>query len=94
MTRPRLIWDEAKRRANLRKHGLDFRDAEQVFRGVTITFEDDRFAYAERRFVTIGLLRGDPASIVHTESPYEIRIISFRKATRHEAALVFGKISD
>jgi uncharacterized DUF497 family protein len=94
MTLPRLAWDVVKCRANLRKHGLDFRDAKLVFGGVTITFEDDRFAYAERRFVTIGLLRGGPVSIVHTESPHEIRIISFRKATRREAAFLFEKITD
>lgn len=28
---PRLIWDEAKRQANLAKHGLDFKDAAGVF---------------------------------------------------------------
>ena len=33
-------------------------DAEQVFEGVTYTYEDDRLAYAEQRFVTLGLLRG------------------------------------
>src|SRR5438132_14159358 len=51
-------WDEAKRRTNLRKHGLDFVDAPTVFIGPTFTFEDDRFAYGEQRFITLGLLRG------------------------------------
>jgi hypothetical protein len=32
---PLLTWDEAKRRANLRKHGFDFVDAEEIFLGVT-----------------------------------------------------------
>lgn len=26
----KLIWDETKRKANLVKHGLDFRDADEV----------------------------------------------------------------
>ncbi len=26
-----LVWDEEKRKANLKKHGLDFRDAGLVF---------------------------------------------------------------
>jgi uncharacterized DUF497 family protein len=94
VTLPRLAWDETKRRVNLRKHCVDFRDAGLVFGGITVTFEDDRIAYAEPRFVTLGFLRGDPVSIVHTESPHEIRIISFRKATRREAALLFDKIKD
>ncbi len=29
----RYLWDEAKRQANLSKHGLDFADAEKVFAG-------------------------------------------------------------
>jgi uncharacterized protein len=60
---------------------IDFVDAEKIFAGPTFSFEDDRFAYGERRFVTLGLLKGVPVSIVHTENEDEIRVISFRKAT-------------
>jgi uncharacterized protein len=51
-------WDEEKKRKNFAKHGLSFEDAEQVFSGPCVTFEDDRFAYGEERFVTLGLLAG------------------------------------
>ena len=51
-----FTWDEAKRRANLRKHGIDFVDAGRIFRGFTLTAEDTREAYGERRFLTLGLL--------------------------------------
>jgi uncharacterized DUF497 family protein len=51
-----FAWDEAKRRANLKKHGIDFVDAEKIFRGITLTAEDTREAYGERRFLTLGLL--------------------------------------
>ena len=87
-------WSEAKRSANLEKHGLDFVDAPLVFEGVTFTFEDDRFSYDEQRFVTLGLLAGIPVSVVHTESEHEIRIISFRKATKREAQIYFDQIKD
>jgi hypothetical protein len=30
----KIEWDEAKNRANIRKHGFDFADAEEVFRGI------------------------------------------------------------
>ncbi len=82
-----FTWSEAKRSANLHKHGLDFVDAPGVFEGLTYTYEDDRFAYHELRFVTLGLLEGVVVSIVHTENEDEIRIISFRKATRREAVI-------
>ena len=53
-----FTWDETKRQTNRHEHGFDFADASQVFEGPTFTFEDDRFAYDEQRFITIGLLRG------------------------------------
>ena len=87
-----FTWSEAKRAANLKAHGLDFVDAPRVFEGVTYTFEDDRFSYAEQRFVTLGLLAGTPVSVVHTETDHEIRIISFRKATNREANIFFNEI--
>ena len=84
----RFAWSEAKRRRNRLLHALDFADAAKVFAGATLTFEDARFEYGEHRFVTLGLLSGIPVSIVHTEYQHEIRIISFRKATTREAALL------
>lgn len=88
----RFTWSPAKRLSNLRQHGLDFLDAPRVFEGATFTFEDDRFAYQEQRFVTLGLLSGVPVSIVHTETAHEIRIISFRKATSREADIFFTHV--
>ena len=85
---------EAKRNANLERHGVDFVDAPLVFEGVTFTFEDDRFSYGEQRFVTLGLLAGIPVSVVHTESENEIRVISFRKATKREAQIYFSEIQN
>ena len=89
-----FTWSEAKRNLNLKSHGLDFVDAPRVFEGVTFTFEDDRFSYGEQRFMTLGLLAGIPVSIVHTENEHEIRIISFRKATRRETKIYFDEIKN
>ncbi|MHC5720116.1 MAG: BrnT family toxin, partial [Nostoc sp.] len=50
-----FTWDENKRQSNLGKHGFDFVDASQVFEGATFTFEDERYAYGEQRFITLGL---------------------------------------
>ncbi|MGQ0524380.1 MAG: BrnT family toxin [Betaproteobacteria bacterium] len=88
----RFTWDEAKRKRNLKDHGLDFVDAERVFMGATFTYEDDRFRYEEQRFVTLGLLKGVPVSVVHTETTSRIHIISFRKATRRETAILFENL--
>jgi uncharacterized DUF497 family protein len=89
-----FAWDEAKRRLNLRKHGIDFSDADKIFRGLTFTAEDDRGNYGERRFMTLGLLDDQVVSVTHTERDEDIRIISIRKATRHEARFYFTQVTD
>jgi len=90
----KLTWDETKRKTNLMQHGFDFADAKEVFVGVTFTFEDDRFAYGEQRFITIGNLRGIIVVIAHTERDETIRIISMRKATKHEQKIYFESFTN
>jgi uncharacterized DUF497 family protein len=89
-----ITWDEPKRQRNLKKHGFDFVDAEQVFDSVTYTYEDDRIAYTEQRFVTLGLLRDIVVSIVHTEEGEHIHVISMRKATKRERKIYFESIAN
>jgi uncharacterized DUF497 family protein len=69
-------WDEAKRRSNLRKHGIDFVGIEVVFEGATVSILDDRADYGEERFVTFGLLDGRVVAVAHTETGTAIRVIS------------------
>ena len=90
----RLTWSERKRTVNFKEYGLAFIDAPRVSEGATYTFEDDPLQYGEQRFETLGLLAGVPVSIVHTETEDEIRVISFRKATKREASLYFQQVQD
>ena len=80
----KFTWHEAKRRANLRKHGYDFADAEKVFGGPTITQEDARDYAGEQRYNSTGFLGTALVTITHTETKDEIHIISMRKADAHE----------
>ncbi|MDB6085733.1 MAG: hypothetical protein JWN43_3614 [Gammaproteobacteria bacterium] len=89
-----FTWDEAKRLSNLRKHAIDFRDAWKIFRGLTFTAEDEREPYGERRFLTLGLLEDQVVSVTHTERGDNIRVISIRKATKHEARFYFSQITN
>ncbi len=92
---PKFEWDEAKRKANIKKHGIDFVDAPVVFAGYTLTTIDDRFEYGEERFVTFGILDGSRVvAVAHTESMELIRIISIRKATKYEEQEYFSQIPD
>lgn len=77
MERRKNVWNKVKQRPG-------FEDAEQVFDGPTFTFEDTRFDYEERRFVTLGLLHGRMVVIAHTPRGGNIRIISMRKGNKRE----------
>ncbi len=87
-------WDEAKRRSNVARHGIDFVSVNELFDGLTITISDDRFAYDEERFVTFGILNGRVLAVVHTESESSIRIVSVRKANKNEQENFFRAIRD
>ena len=87
-------WDENKRLSNLRKHKIDFVDAEKIFYSTTITIEDDRESYGEQRFVTFGNLQGCVVAVVHTETDEIIRIISIRKTTKHEERGYYATITN
>lgn len=77
-------WNRDKAATNLRKHGIDFADAVSVFSDdLAIAISDERFD--EERFVIIGLdAFGRVLVVVYTLRGDEIRLISARKANRHE----------
>jgi len=77
-------WDETKRGKNIKNHGLDFTGCEAIWDNFTITREDVRRAYGEKRLVTFGLLEGDVVVLVYTERRTGPHIISLRKAEKHE----------
>lgn len=80
----RFLWDDAKSRSNLEKHGLSFEDAEAVLTGACVTFRDDRFDYGEERLVTLGMLAGRLVVLIHAPFEGGTRIISMRKGNRRE----------
>ena len=49
-----------------------------------IEFLDDRQDFAEQRFVIFGMVSGGVLYVAYTEREERIRMISARKATRHE----------
>lgn len=81
----RFEWDGAKNRANIRKHGLDFADAEEAFQGAFLASPDTREDYGEMRWAGLGVIGDCTVKVVFVELGHDtIRIISLRKATRHE----------
>ena len=45
-------WDEAKRLSNIESHNLDFAECDAIWDNFTITREDVRQDYGEKRLVT------------------------------------------
>ena len=57
-----------------------------------VTVEDTREDYGEPRYVALGLLKGIVVSLAYTERNDQVRIISIRKALKHEARFFFSQI--
>jgi len=78
-------WDNAKARANERKHTVSFEEASSIFRGFYIERQDARHDYGETRFIWLGVdSNGVVLNVVYTLRGEVVRIISAWKASRHE----------
>ena len=75
-------WDEAKRLSNIAKHGIDFYAAIGVFESGHLLTRSDRDL--EERWTALGLLEGRVVAVVFTDRGEARRVISARRARRHE----------
>ncbi len=84
-------WDETKAAANLAKHGLSFTAAALALEDPRkIEMVDDRFDYDEERTQSLCIYRGTVLFVVTVMTDENVcRIISARKATRHEQQKYF-----
>lgn len=81
---PEYEWDEAKRLANLDKHGLDFAEVQAFdFLGAIIV-PDHRRNYGEARFRAYFRVEGTGRALSFTWRGERIRIISLRPARERE----------
>ena len=68
-------WDEAKAKANFKKHKVNFEEGKTIFNDLFLfTFRDNEHSNNEERFLVV----------THTERNDKIRIINCRKATKSE----------
>ncbi len=79
-------WDESKAAANLKKHGISFKEAKTVFDNpLALIFDDEAHSIDEQREIIIGHSRKNQLLLVcFTQRPSAIRIISARIATSRE----------
>jgi len=92
----KCTWDETKNKVNRQKHGIDFVDVATMFDLPMVLFLDQKKQYGEDRWVGIGWLADMLAVVVFTEldAGNTVRIISARKANRHEQDIYAEEIRD
>lgn len=82
-------WDSAKATANIKEHGVSFEEAQSVFYDeFAVQFFDDDHSSSEERFLLLGMGTGARLLLVchcDRDAGNTIRIISARKATKHES---------
>jgi uncharacterized protein len=79
------LWDEKKRRSNLKKHGLDFKDAYLVYENPEkCTYDASRGDEYRLMDVALAVIKGRLLTLVYRECGDVIRVISFRHASREE----------
>lgn len=79
-------WDPIKAKRNIRVHGISFDEASTAFKDtMSLTIFDPLHSADEDRLILIGnSLQNRLLVVVHTERGDKIRLISARKATKHE----------
>ena len=84
-----FAWDERKAASNLKKHGVSFEEARSVFSDEHARLiADPDNSDDEDRFIILGMSGQTRMLVVchcYRECDRIIRIISARKATRHES---------
>ena len=75
-------WSEEKRSAALKKHGIDFVDAVEVFANDHLLVEAR--SEVEQRKCAIGMVNGRLATVIFTRRDDAIRIITARRARKNE----------
>lgn len=87
--RLRFEWDPRKAAENLAKHRVSFEEAASVFNDpLAYTFADPDHSVGEERQLTFGISSaGRLLAVISTERGDALRIVSARKATRHERGI-------
>ena len=80
-----LIWDETKRRSNLAKHGLDFRQADMVLDSC-YRLDLHEIRGGELRIQSISYVMGllTVLTVIHTRRGDATRVNRFRRANWQE----------
>jgi uncharacterized protein len=80
-----FVWDEAKRKSNLEKHWLDFKDAHLVYDNPgKCTYDSSHLGEHRLMDLAVAVVRGRLLALIYTVRGSDVRVISFRPASREE----------
>lgn len=87
-----IEYDPRKAVANFKKHGIDFREAVEVFEHPYLEEFDDRFTYDEDRYQVLGWSHSRMLvlTVIYTPREGRIRLISARRASRQERRIYYA----
>ena len=78
-------WDTEKAAINRQRHGVTFDQAARACRDpFAVEWIDEREVYGEERINLLGLCQGTILHVTYTERDDRIRIVSARRAEKHE----------
>jgi len=71
-----LVWDDAKRKSNLEKHGLDFKDAQLVYDNPDkCTYDTSRQGEQRWMDLAVAVIQGRLLTLIYTERGDNVRVI-------------------
>ena len=85
-------WDEVKRLANIKRHGLDFVRAKEIWQGPVLEIPSSQSHHGEERMIALGRIDGRLVAVVFTWRQERRRIISARAARKDEKEIYHKKV--
>ena len=86
-------WDDEKYKINIKKHGIYFEDAINVFfDDNAIYYSDDEHSIDEERIKIVGMVE-KVLTVIYTERGELNRIISARQADKYEKEDYYGQFN-
>ena len=77
-----FVWDRTKAERNLATHGIAFEEAWEFDWTGAVVVDRSRRTDGEARQAVIGLLHSRVCTLVFTDRPEGVRLISFRRSNR------------
>lgn len=90
-----MEWSEAKNQLNIRKHGISFAEASEIFNDPNLIefFDNIHSTQSESRYICYGVTsKYLVLAVVYTDLSGKIRLISARRANNRERGIYYDRL--